>query len=478
MAKNRQQRRARNAANAARTSDSFQNLIARVGYGTANQASAGRYGFSPISRDRTMLEWAYRSSWIAGKAVDAFADDMTREGVDVNCDLPPDQLEELQKEAERLEIWDKLNDTIKWARLYGGALAVMLIDGQDTATPLRPETVTKGQFKGLLVLDRWMVEPSLQDLITEYGPDFGKPKYYRTVADTISGIPNMNIHHSRVVRIDGVELPHWQKMQENGWGQSVLERLWDRLLAFDSSTEGAAQLVYKAHLRTYKVEGLRQIIAAGGKAFDGLVAQIDAVRAFQSNEGLTLMDVNDEFEAHSYSFSGLSDMLLQFGQQLSGAMDIPLVRLFGQSPAGLNATGESDLRNYYDSIKQNQERRLRTPVGKIYDIMFRSLFGQEPPENMSIVFNPLWQMDDEQKANVANTVATAVGNMFEAGIIDRNTALQELRESSEATGIFSKITDEQIEEAEDEPPPSMSELEPPQEQEGSENETTPASAAS
>ncbi|MDR0067321.1 DUF1073 domain-containing protein, partial [Acinetobacter sp. 11520] len=85
-------------------------------------------------------------------------------------------------------------------------------------------------------------------------------------------------------------------------------------------------------------------------------------RQWQSNEGLTLMDADDTYEAHQYNFSGLDNILLQFGQQISGATGIPLVRLFGQSPAGLNATGESDLANYYDNINQQQEGRLRTPL--------------------------------------------------------------------------------------------------------------------
>jgi len=442
----------------AKVADSFQNLLSRVGLGAGSQNDASQYGFSPISRNRIQLEFAYRSSWIAGKSVDAFADDMTREGVAVQCDVEPDQLEQLEKAAGRLAIWDNLNDVIKWSRLYGGAIGVLMIDGQDVSTPLRKDTIQQGQFKGILVLDRWLVQPSLTNLITDFGPDLGKPKYYQVVADA-QALVNQNIHHSRVIRLDGVELPYWQRIAENGWGQSVLERLWDRLIAFDSTTEGTAQLVYKAHLRTYKVKGLRSIIAAGGKALDGLASQIDFIRRFQSNEGLTLMDSEDEFEAHQYSFSGLNDVLLQFGQQLSGAMDIPLVRLFGQSPAGLNATGESDLRNYYDSIKQQQERKLRRAVETIYNVLYRSEFGQEPPANMAIKFKPLWQMSDTDKATIANTTTDAVTKASDSGLIDRHTALKELRQSSEVTGVFSNITDEDIKEAENEPPPDMNELE-------------------
>lgn len=434
------------------TADSFQNLTARVGLGTQNQNSASQYGFSPISRDRNQLELAYRSSWIVGQAVDVYAEDMTREGVEVKGDIKPDQMEELERGATALGIWNAFCDTVKWARLYGGCIAMLMIDGQDVSTPLRLETITKGQFKGLLVLDRWMVQPSLQDLITEYGPNIGKPKYYQLGADT-QGLGTMNIHHSRCVRIDGVDLPHWQRISENGWGQSVVERLWDRIIPFDSATQGTAQLVFKAHLRTYKVNGLRELIAAGGKALEGLAKQMEMVRQYQSNEGLTLMDASDDFEAHSYTFAGLNDVLLQSGQQISGALGIPLVRLFGQSPAGLNSTGEADMRNYYDNVKKDQEKRLRSGVSKVYGVLYRSVFGTEPPVNFTQDFKPLWQLSDEQRGTITNQVTTSVVGAYEAQIIDRATALKELRQSSQITGVFSNVTDEDIKQALNDPPP-------------------------
>lgn len=460
MSRNRSRRQQGKAAgaNSAQTGDSFQNLAARTGLGAGSQNDASRYGFSPVSRDRVQLEWCYRSSWIAGQAVDAYAEDMTREGIELKGDLKPDQIEAVMRDMARLEIMDALCDTIKWARLYGGAIAVMMIDGQKTETPLRLDTISKGQFKGLLVLDRWTIQPSLTELITEFGPEIGRPMYYEVIADA-KALVNMKIHHSRVIRIDGVDLPYWQRIAENGWGQSVLERLWDRLIPFDSVTQGAAQLAYKAHLRTYKIKGLRELIVVGGKAFEGLVKQIELVRQFQSNEGLTLMDAEDEFDAHSYTFSGLSDLLLQFGQQISGAVGIPLVRLFGQSPAGLSSTGESDIRNYYDSIKKDQEKRLRSGFAKLIQVMHRSTLGIEPSEGFDFDFAPLWQMSDDQKADIAVKVTTAVTGASDAGLIDRATALKELRQSSRVTGVFSNVTDEDIKEAEEEPPPELGELE-------------------
>ncbi|GHE70068.1 hypothetical protein GCM10019059_32330 [Camelimonas fluminis] len=442
----------RGPAQAQVTKDSFQNFAARTGIGTGNVAEQARYGFNPISRKRVDLEYMYRGSWVVGAAVDVVADDMTVAGIDFDAGMEPDDVLALESELERTQAWQSIGDVIRWARLYGGAIGVMMIDGQDLSTPLRLDTVTKGSFRGMLVLDRWSLNPTGGEIIEDLGPDIGKPLRYQVMPNA-PALRGRRIHHSRIIRADGVELPYQQRLAEQGWGMSVIERLFDRLLAFDSTTQGAAQLVYKAHLRTYKVKGLRDIIATGGKAFDGLVQQINHIRLWQSNEGMTLMDAEDEFEAHQYTFSGLSDVLLQFGQQISGALQIPLVRLFGQSPAGLNASGDSDLRTYYDGIKRQQEARLRSPLTRIMEVVHRSALGRPPKDGVPFAFRPLWQMSEEQKATIANTTTTAVVGAFEAGIIDRTTALKELKNSAEVTGVFGAITSEDIKAAEDEPPP-------------------------
>lgn len=440
------------------TADSFQNFAARVGLGAGSQHDQSTYGFNFLSRNRTLLESMYRSSWVVGQAVDVVADDMTREGINMQGLSGPEETEQLNQVLDDLQVWDKLNETIKWSRLYGGAVAVMMIDGQNISTPLNTKTIAKGQFRGLLVLDRWMVLPDLQDLVTEYGPDYGMPKFYDVITDSV-GLVNQRIHYSRILRFDGVKLPYWQAIAENLWGQSVIERLEDRLTLFDSATLGAGQLVYKAHLRTYKVEKLRELIATGGRAYDALVKQIQQIRMWQSNEGMTLMDAKDTFETHQYSFTGLDSVLLQLGQQLSGALGIPLVRLFGQSPAGLNATGESDLANYYDNINQQQEGRMRSPLHRLLEVVSQSALGKPLPTSFKFDFASLWQMDDKTKAEVANTTADAVTKVEEVGLISRKTALKELRQSSEVTGIFSHITDEEIEQADDDPPSPRSEYE-------------------
>lgn len=451
----------------AKTNDSFVNFAQRMGVGGDNALSSASYGFNPISRNRVQLEWIHRGSWIGGVAVDVVADDMTRAGVDIEGEVEATDIEIIEESAVTLNIWNSINDAIKWARLYGGSIVVMMIDGQDQSSPLRLDTVSKDQFRGLLIFDRWMVDPSLSDLVTEMGPSIGLPKFYK-VNGSAPYWGGKKVHFSRCIRLEGIHLPYWQRVTENLWGVSVIERLFDRMIAFDSATTGAAQLVYKSYLRTMKVKDLREIVSSGGPALMGLTSYIETMRRFQGIEGISMIDSEDELTTETHgAFSGLSDALAQFGQQLSGALQIPLVRLFGQSPSGFS-TGDADMQNYYDGIYQKQEKELREGVSKIYRCLAASE-QVELPEGFKIKFKSLWEMDAEKKANVAGTTTSTILAAHSAGLISDQVALMELRQSSQDTGVFSNITQDLIDAAEEDPVPAAEQV---QIQEGPEGKSS------
>lgn len=112
------------------TADSYDNFIARVGLQQATQHAASTYRANFTSRNRLQIEWAYRSSAIIGSAVDAIADDMTRKGIRITSEIEPQARGILESLFDELEIWDRLNDIIKWSRLYGGAVGFIMIEGQ------------------------------------------------------------------------------------------------------------------------------------------------------------------------------------------------------------------------------------------------------------------------------------------------------------------------------------------------------------
>lgn len=128
---------------------------------------------------------------------------------------------------------------------------------------------------------------------------------------------------------------------------------------------------------------------------------------------------------------------------LSGASRIPVTKLFGRSPAGMNATGESDLQNYYDYIDSLRESKLKPIIYKLLPIMLMSAWGTVP-DDIDIAFPPLWTPTAKEVAEIAKAKAETIIAVFQAGLVDQATAQKELKKLSDETGLFDSISDEEI----------------------------------
>lgn len=427
------------------TFDGFDNFTARLGLGQDNALAHGGYRQGAnLTSNRTSLDAMYRSSWVVGRMVDVVAEDMVRGGIDIQAEMQPGQVDGLLRYMQRMGVEARLCHAIKWSRLYGGAVAVILIDGADSASPLKLADVGQDSFRGLFVLDRHQVTPS-SHVVKDLGPMLGYPEYYEV--NDAQGLGTLKFHHSRVMRFVGVELPYHERQAEQGWGASVVERAYDRILALDSATHGAANMMLKSFLRVIQIEGLREILAAGGQAEKALTKMFTMIRQMQTNEGITLLDAKDTFTTHNWTFAGVYDALQAFAEQISGASGIPLVRLLGQSPKGFS-TGESDLRTYYDTIATAQDDDLRPALEKLLPVMAMSLWGNPLPEGTQFEFESLWQPTETDKSTIATQDAQAVAGLYSAGLITEEQSLAELRDAGRVTGRFTGIRDEDIKAAE------------------------------
>jgi phage-related protein (TIGR01555 family) len=443
-----------------RTLDGFDSAAARLGLGQDNLlASSGYRPGRSVTLNVEELEDMYETSWVVGRMVDVVAEDMVRSGFSVASTTDPVQTDELLKAYQETGISARLSNAIKWGRLYGGALAVILIDGQDLADPLDMDSIGNSNFKGLYVLDRHQVTPS-EEKITDLGPMLGFPAYYTIQQEALSG---QRIHHSRAIRFTGIELPYRRRIAEQYWGKSVVERAFDRILALDSSTYGAANLMLKSYLRVVRIKSLRKILAEGGAAEAGLVKMMTFVRQMQSNEGITLLDTDDEFQAHNWTFAGVYDALQAFAEQIAGATGIPLVRLLGQSPKGFSS-GESDLQMYYETIATAQDDDLSGPTATLLEVLSRSHLGCPLPDGFNFEFNSLEKVSDLEKSQIATADAQSVAALYQSGVIDHAQALANLRDTSRMTGRYASIKDTDIQAAaaasEAPPIPELDDLDP------------------
>ena len=209
-------------------------------------------------------------------------------------------------------------------------------------------------------------------------------------------------------------------------------------------------LTFMANLRVMKMDGMGQILAVGSeRAQQDLYNTIQAMNAMMNNNSIQIIGENDEYFTHQYTFGGIGEAYDRFMMDVAGACETPVTKLFGRSPAGMNATGESDMQNYYDTIEEKQEAILRPIMDKLLPIITLSACGAIP-DDFDYEFNAVRKPQDDEMADLAGKNTDSITKAFQAGLISQRIALKELRQQSEMTGMWSNITDEDIEKADDE----------------------------
>ena len=427
------------------TQDAFSNPLFRLGYGSQSPLEATEYPLTRMTDNYALLNSLYRDNWIVQNVVGMMVDDMLREWYKISGSMSPEYLDELKRVERVTGIRYKIAEGLRWGRLYGGAAGLILIRGQENMLdqPLDLETVMPGSFSGIYVLDRWCgVTPDMQ-LVTDISdPDFNLPEYYQI--NGTEGKIVARVHHSRIIRFTGRDLPYLERIAELYWGESEIEALYKDVVAHDNVSANMAALTFQANINTMEVQNLEQLFSLGSieqqKRFWNVM---QAQSVMRSNFGVQLVNKGDQITKHQYGFNGLSDVYESMCLNLCGASHYPMTKLFGRSPAGMNATGESDLKNYYDYVDTLRETKLRPVLEKLLPIMAMSAWGAIP-DNLQIDFPPLWTPTAKELADIAKAKAEAIVSTYQAGLLNVDTAQKELKKISDETGMWDSITDEEI----------------------------------
>lgn len=426
--------------------DAFQNALARIGYGTPNLSEGTDYVNIRLTRYFMTLISLYRSHWIIRKIVDVPAEDMCKNWYQFVSDIDPEMADKYQRKERVTKTKANILKALKFGRLFGGAGAVIIISGHENYLdyPLDYDTIMPDSYKGLLVFDRWSgIQPCAELNHDIESPDFGLPEHYTVSMSDGSG--TFRVHSSRVLRFPGRLLPFWEEQAEMYWGTSEIELVFDELKKRDNSSWNIASLLFMANIRVLKMGDLRNMLVTGNQAVQSKLYQsLSAQNHLMSSQGILVLDENDSYEQHETTgFKGIADVYETFMLDIAGAAEMPVTKLFGRSPAGMNATGESDLQNYYDSIEQKQEAFLRPAIEKLLPVIAMSEWGGIP-DDLDFAFLPPATTPSDKLAELAAKKTSSVIEVFNAGLVSERVALKELRQMSDETGMWTNITDEEI----------------------------------
>lgn len=371
--------------------DRFMNLVAELGT-SRDKASSGVYALqyeNPVE-----LENAYRGAWLPRKVVDIPADDATKKWRSWQAEA--DQITRIEAEEKRLGLKQKTNEALKKARLFGGSAIYIGIAKDDPSTPLIPERVRKIDFLTVMSCSELTPGPVENDPFEE---GYGRPKYYESNAK--------RVHPSRLCLFYGAKRSStWGAGGNTGWADSVLTSMMESLKNVDSTMGNIGSLIYEAKVDVLGIPDLNNMME-DPKAREAIASRASLSATLKGNNGMFIHDSLETYDTKSFAFANLDNIGMMFLQVAAGAADIPATRLLGMSPGGLNASGESDYRNYIDKVTGIQENDIGTGIQLLDECIIYSALGSRP-EEVYYEWKPLWQPSAKEKADLGKTVAETI----------------------------------------------------------------------
>lgn len=402
--------RRKNGAVRPHREDGYVNLLNK--YGTKQDNSeAYKFEREPVIPDM-QLTGLYEGNGLFSKIIDTPAEEALKHGFDLN--LKSDELNAFVEDAlDDLEWEERAATAIKWTRLYGGALIVMLIDdGRGLEEPVDWEHIRS--IDELRVYERSIVQPDYASLYQQdYGgkgvgnrvSKFGQPEYY--YVSSIYG--SFKVHESRcLVFRNGVLPEQTSNATYLFWGMPEYVRIRRALRETVTAHTDSVKLLERSVQAIYSMKGLASLLTTD----DGENQVLKRLQLVDTSRGLlnsiAIDSEGEQYDFKTFQFSGVKDVIDATCNMLSALTNIPQTILFGRSPAGMNATGDSDFESYYNFVEKIQRLMLKRNLRTLLDVVFRAGIASgdvaEEPD-YKLEFKPLWSLSDTEQAAVDQTKA-------------------------------------------------------------------------
>lgn len=389
------------------TLDEWTNALTGLGQLLRDKKTASTSVYRGLLTQQNCEE-IYASDSLHRKIAEKLPKDATRRWLELELPKTDDALEKrVQDEQDRLQIRQLVRKAWTWARVYGGACIFINTGEKDEALAEPLELKRIPEIKSLVVLHRWELwcgSTNIEQDISE--PVYGYPRVYE-LRPQIGNKNGIKIHHSRLIRFDGEELPELLRRQNNYWHDSVFTGTYTALRNYGMSISAAASLLSEFRQLYYSVRNLATTLGAGKK--DLLRTRLEAQNLARSLLGTFLLDLDEEkMESASVSLSGFAETMELIKLALQASTDMPHTILFNESPSGLGATGRSEQEVWYDYVHGEQENYLALRLDPLFEAMFAAKNGPTKgtvPDGWTYEFKPLWEPSEKERAETKKTEA-------------------------------------------------------------------------
>ena len=371
--------------------DGYQNFLTK--YGTKADNSTAFSFVADVGADPYTLSTHYRFNGLFTKIIDLPAEEAVSKGFKLNINDAALEREILRR-CNDLGWEDCIETAIKWARLYGGSIVVMLInDGRGIEEPLNYRTI-RG-IDELRVYESPIVSPIdyVQSATTD--PDL---LYVSSMDGTFI------VHTSRCLMFRNGRLPEMATdWQERMFGCPEYDRIKTALRECITTHGYAPRMLERAIQAVFSIKGLGDLLSTE-EGENRAVKRLELIDLARSMFNSVAIDSDGEsFDFKTAPYSGTKEIIDSTCNMLSAVTNIPQALLFGSSPQGMDATGMSDLENYYNYVGQIQKRMVRNPLNKLLKIVMQALVRTgriDDYPDYELEFNPLWSLTEQEQANV------------------------------------------------------------------------------
>jgi phage-related protein (TIGR01555 family) len=443
----------------ARLADGYQNLMSRLGTAWGDRNANGSYGVPLLTQQQ--IENAYRTSWLTRKVHDLPAFEMTRAGRDWKADNK--QIELLENAERDLRVWPKLFQALVTARLHGGSALILGVLGAGSPEQeLFPDRVRKGALRYLYVASRHQLSAPQGFETDAESPYFGGPRMWQMRGARGNSV---DIHPSRVITFHGSTLPPGiitVAQLDQFWGDPLFYALKSAVDNAEVSQAAVATLLHEMKQDVISIPGLTQQIATAD-AEETIAARVEALARFKSMFNVLMLDRGDgtneasgeKWETRQISFAQHPELLREFVGIVGGAADIPVTRLMGTSPGGLQSTGKGEQQDFNRMIMAKQTFELAPPLARLDAVLIPSVLGSRPPEIYS-EFAPLEEPGPREAAEIEKMEAETVDILTRTSHIPRDAmakaVFNRMNESGRWPGLEQAVDESALELGEQEEP--------------------------
>ena len=427
-----------------KSTDSYSNLLANLGVGSNSALEGTNYVYNnKITWNFELINQIEREQPLLRKIIDYQVSALLN-GVDiVSNDITSDRIKVISGKLQ--ELYSSMYEFIFQAKFYGGGAGMLIFQGDTESDYAQPLDIAKldKKFLGIKALERWIGINPTGDLIDELRADddanmIGMPEYYQ-VKFGGKRSKSYKVHYTRLLIYNTGVLSYVMKRMEQFWGVSIIERIFDPLNRYNTILNAIADKMLIASQRVIKIDE-----TIGNAENDAYVREIIENKLKAMSNGLKFsnvlfLDGDDEFEYHTATMQGDSDILKQMAIDLCASAPAPYSAIFDD---GFNDAQSTE--NAHRYIKNEQELFIRKFYTKLIKIIYHELYGEEAP-SFKVQFKSIRLISEKDKADIISKSTSSIVELYKANIMNKEIAIKSLIEVMDnINDIYNNFTEDYI----------------------------------